>query len=166
VDDRALVTQLLSIGPTEVSLVGKSVFRLNAMVLKLVGDASFCAPAPAVVQYERIDQFIDAQDGVSHNKALCIHLANDAQNPEKMLGAACRMSPDLVLVEHSNSAPEAPLLDDARFFAFGFRRLGHAVQVSGVLQHWYAFSLRDYKQSPDWLNARFWAHPERFDLQE
>ncbi len=27
----------------------------------------------------------------------------------------------------------------------------------------YVFDLYDYKPTPDWLNSRFWAHPERFD---
>ncbi|GGM07337.1 DUF6231 family protein [Pseudomonas asuensis] len=26
----------------------------------------------------------------------------------------------------------------------------------------FTYDLHDYKQVPDWLNARFWAHPERF----
>ena len=30
----------------------------------------------------------------------------------------------------------------------------------------YEYRLRDYKQPPDWLNARFWANPARFDLDE
>jgi len=70
------------------------------------------------------------------------------------------------MVEHSNSAQLTALLGDEQFFAFGFRRIGELAEVSGLQRRWYAYSLRDYKQSPDWLNARFWAHPERFDLQD
>ncbi|WP_263138895.1 DUF6231 family protein [Pseudomonas sp. RIT-PI-AD] len=28
--------------------------------------------------------------------------------------------------------------------------------------HLFTYDLRDYKQTPDWLNARFWANPENF----
>lgn len=29
----------------------------------------------------------------------------------------------------------------------------------------YRFDLADYKTTPDWLNARYWAHPERWDKE-
>lgn len=28
----------------------------------------------------------------------------------------------------------------------------------------FAYAIDDYKKTPDWLNSRFWAHPERFKL--
>jgi len=31
---------------------------------------------------------------------------------------------------------------------------------------WYEYRLSHYKQAPDWLNARFWANPERFKLDD
>ncbi len=30
---------------------------------------------------------------------------------------------------------------------------------------WYKYSIIDYKQAPDWLNANDWAHPERWDRE-
>ncbi len=27
----------------------------------------------------------------------------------------------------------------------------------------YRFDIADYKTTPDWLNSRYWAHPELFD---
>jgi len=166
VNDRTLVTQLLSGEPAKVALVGKPVFRLNAMLVERLVDGSFPTPAPQVTQYDHIDQFIDTEAGVSPKCALCLHLSSDAENPETVLGVACRASPGLVVVEHSSSSPATALYGDEQFFAFGFRRIGQSSEVSELQQRWYVYSLRDYKRSPDWLNARFWAHPERFDLQD
>jgi hypothetical protein len=46
------------------------------------------------------------------------------------------------------------------FIAMGFK-------VRPGIEAWdfalYSFSLRDYKTTPDWLNARHWANPERWD---
>jgi len=166
VDDHSLIAQLLCDEPSKVALVGKPVFRLNAMLVDRFADGSYSAPTPEVTKYDGIDQFIAAGVGVSQKCALYLHLPSDAENPEKLLGVACRTSPGLVLVEHSSSSPASALFGDELFFAFGFHRLGQASEVSGLQQQWYTYSLRDYKRSPEWLNARFWAHPERFDLQD
>jgi hypothetical protein len=71
----------------------------------------------------------------------------------QQLGAAVRMFPERLLVG-VNSAH----LDNT-FFAFGFRRLGVMDEMD---EQWFEYCLRDYKQPPEWLNARFWANPERF----
>jgi len=166
VNDHTLITQLLCDEPNKVVLVGEPVFRLKSTLTNLLADGSYSASAPQVLQYDSIGQFIDTGPGVLPKCALCLHLPSDAEHPERVLGVACRTSPGLVLVEHSSSSCAAALLGDEQFFAFGFRRISQASEVSGLQQQWYAYSLRDYKQSPDWLNARFWAHPERFDLQD
>ena len=36
----------------------------------------------------------------------------------------------------------------------------------GNFELMFEFRLHDYKQRPDWLNARYWAHPERFDMTD
>jgi len=166
VDDHALASRLLSAKPKQVVLVGEPVSRLKATLVDLLSDETNSAPPPQVFAFDSIERFIDAAGQVGPDSALCLHLPNDADKPEKVLGAACRLSPSLVLVEHSNSASASALYADEQFFAFGFRRVGQLQGVSGLQQQWYAYSLRDYKQSPEWLNARFWAHPERFDLQD
>ena len=48
--------------------------------------------------------------------------------------------------------------------AFGMTSLGVAHQSDGDYQV-YLFDLFDYKTVPDWFNARFWAHPERWDKE-
>lgn len=44
--------------------------------------------------------------------------------------------------------------------ALGLVLAGH---YSDDEHHLYRFDLDDYKTTPDWLNPRFWAHPERWD---
>lgn len=84
-----------------------------------------------------------------------------------LLGAACRDFPARLLVEVQcgSGDPERALQAATRLYAFGFRRLGRSSDA-GRPGIWYEFSLRDYKAAPDWLNARYWAHPERFDLDD
>ncbi len=51
-------------------------------------------------------------------------------------------------------------LDEAGFRALGFT-LAFVDESDGVRIHEY--DLDTYKTVPDWLNARFWAHPERWE---
>jgi hypothetical protein len=53
---------------------------------------------------------------------------------------------------------ERSCLPAAELRALGFRQ--HACDGAQAL---FGFDLYDYKARPDWLNARFWAHPERWD---
>jgi|GEM_PF-936173 len=77
------------------------------------------------------------------------------QDLEQTLGDACRLFPHQLLVQlqklPSDWTPD-PL------FAFGFRQLKTSVG-SAVFE----FRLSDYKAPPAWLNARFWANPERYE---
>ncbi|MEW6415239.1 MAG: DUF6231 family protein [Pseudomonadota bacterium] len=65
------------------------------------------------------------------------------------------VAPRLLLVAHAGCA-----LDEAAFLALGFELVARDA-VAGVRLH--AFDLDTYKPVPDWLNARFWAHPERWE---
>jgi hypothetical protein len=48
------------------------------------------------------------------------------------------------------------------FYALALRREARYT-VAGGETHLYTFDMRTYKETPDWLNARHWAHPELFD---
>lgn len=52
-----------------------------------------------------------------------------------------------------------PLDDDA------FRALGFSLSLTdpAARVRVYEYDLATYKTVPDWLNARFWAHPERWE---
>lgn len=47
----------------------------------------------------------------------------------------------------------------------GFRALGFVVSLVDSAQDLriYDYDLDTYKSVPDWLNSRFWAHPERWE---
>lgn len=52
-----------------------------------------------------------------------------------------------------------------RFAELGFRQVaayGEAESLSGL----FYFDIYHYKLTPDWLNARFWANPEHWDIWE
>lgn len=51
-------------------------------------------------------------------------------------------------------------LDDAAFRALGFT-LSSTEPAEGPRIYYY--DLETYKTVPDWLNSRFWAHPERWE---
>jgi hypothetical protein len=85
-------------------------------------------------------------------------LTRVGQALETELGQAVRLFPEKLLVSIDSAEPE-----DAALFAFGFRRL--ALEEQGSTR-WFEYSLRHYKQPPEWLNARFWANPERFGQDE
>ena len=50
-------------------------------------------------------------------------------------------------------------LDRLAFLAIGYDTLSADEAAHVAL---YQFDLNTYKQVPDWLNARYWAHPERW----
>ena len=83
-------------------------------------------------------------------------------NLAPVIGQAVRAFPNrLIVYTHLEHAP------DSLFFSLGFRKLN--VSGDAMLSEenrWYEFRLSHYKQSPDWLNARFWANPARFELDE
>jgi hypothetical protein len=51
-------------------------------------------------------------------------------------------------------------LDDASFRALGFTLSATDAQENVRV---YEYDLATYKTVPDWLNARYWAHPERWE---
>lgn len=69
-----------------------------------------------------------------------------------------------VLVCVDTRAPAAERWTISDFIALGFRRspdsrhLGPEVSV-------YRYDIRDYKTTPDWLNSRYWANPQRWDRE-
>ncbi len=64
------------------------------------------------------------------------------------------LAPHMLLVAPANCA-----LGDAAFRALGFTL--SVTDADGIRV--YDFDLATYKMVPDWLNARFWAHPERWE---
>jgi len=91
---------------------------------------------------------------------LVLEDARPGDGTEARLGSACRRFPGRVVVWQRDGDAHPPL-PATRFFAHGFRRL-LCDEHQGVRHAVYEYRLADYKRAPDWLNARFWANPERF----
>ena len=90
-----------------------------------------------------------------------LQLADQTQNLDEALGRAVRLFPEQLLVCLEDATPS-----DQTFFAFGFRRLNAVNSVAmSASARWFEYRLSAYKSSPDWLNARFWANPERYDVE-
>lgn len=49
--------------------------------------------------------------------------------------------------------------------ALGMSRVG-CYNSATARYYLYHFALETYKQAPDWLNSKYWAHPERYDIYE
>lgn len=64
-------------------------------------------------------------------------------------------SPELVVLAGPSADGSWTTAD---FLAMGFRIAGRSAEYAV-----FHYSLRAYKATPDWLNSRYWAHPERFD---
>jgi len=108
----------------------------------------------------------DEQSEAGEQTGHCAALMNFDADPEASadrdlaaeLGQAVRRFPDRLIISVETNEP-----DDAAFFAFGFRRLQLGDQRSIRL---FEYCLSEYKQAPDWLNARYWANPERYGLTD
>jgi len=95
--------------------------------------------------------------------------ARPGDGTAQRLGTACRRFPGRVVAWQRDVLPappvHAPPLEATHFFAHGFRRL-FAIEIDGMRHAVYEYRLADYKRPPDWLNARFWANPERFGIAD
>jgi hypothetical protein len=64
-----------------------------------------------------------------------------------------------VLVRTKDETASKTIWSDAELSAFGLTLLSHFEQ-DGKQLRFYGFDIVSYKQTPDWLNPRHWAHPE------
>lgn len=125
-----------------------SVCTLDAAAHRLVATLPFAAHAYAA----------DAPAAPACTLALGVDaLAGlDTREAEQLIGRVrTYAAPRLLLVAQPGCA-----LDATAFRALGFM-LALCDPAAGVRVHEY--DLDTYKTVPDWLNARFWAHPERWD---
>jgi len=163
--DQTLVQYLNAQSPPEIVLIGEPVFRLREKLISATAGST----DSVVLESVSIEAFLKTDSAAQSNVAdrvMCLHLPDNATKPQTLLGQACRMSPRLLLVEHTQSSADNHLLEDEQFFALGFRRIEEDTYNTGLQCKLFCYRLSDYKQAPTWLNARFWANPERFDLQD
>jgi Family of unknown function (DUF6231) len=65
------------------------------------------------------------------------------------------LCPKLIVLSES---PEGP--DFNEFLALGFERIYQSEDSAAQL---FEHDIATYKTVPDWLNAKYWAHPERWE---
>lgn len=116
---------------------------------------------------------IFVQDPLHYADPAVLAIARVAAEPgglDHQLGCLCRSFPGGVVVEVARGYSAT----DETFFAHGFERLRRGGKAKSYVAlndelfrdgaDCYGYRLCDYKAVPTWLNARFWAHPERFHL--
>ena len=80
----------------------------------------------------------------------------DAQGAQHLISQTRLYAAPRILV----AAQPGCALDAASFRALGFMQLDTDASENVGL---YYFDIETYKTVPDWLNARYWAHPERWE---
>lgn len=90
--------------------------------------------------------------------ALGIDVLNglDAQQAQQLIGRIRLYAASHLLL----AVPSDCALDEDAFRALGFVLAARDESASRRLHE---YDLDTYKTVPDWLNARFWAHPERWE---
>lgn len=153
-EDSAIVERLLTDGPARVVLIGAPVRQ----IVEALSSQCECQ------QYDTIE--LCAAASTDDRDAAVALLCFGAGEPDgdSALGMTCRLFPRRVLVRMPGKQPVMPA---SRFYAFGFHRVtlpGVASSTEGAIV--YEYCLADYKRPPDWLNARYWANPQRFGVLE
>ncbi len=92
-----------------------------------------------------------------HDLALFLPAADMQDNElQRLLVAARDLLARRVLAFLPETAPLTP-----PYAALGYQLLARHLPSESA----WIFDIRSYKNVPDWLNSRYWAHPENFDRQ-
>lgn len=137
-----LQTRLLAIRPSSVCALDATAHQLARDVLHDIPLFTSDNSPPA--QPCALALGIDALNGL------------DAQQAQHLISRVrLYVAPRLLLAALPGCA-----LDDAAFRALGFT-LSTTEPAEGPRIYYY--DIETYKTVPDWLNSRFWAHPERWE---
>ena len=148
------LTQLLVVGNLPETLLDRPADGVSIHTMASLDEAEKLAVHPKR----------DGETGGDPAQALVLELNPNEAQFEQYLGRAVRSFPHRVLL-HCTTTDAEPGPGDEAFFAFGFRKLrvAHDDGQSDTTVKWFEYRLSQYKTAPDWLNARFWANPDRFD---
>ncbi|MBI3431468.1 MAG: hypothetical protein HY018_04540 [Hydrogenophilales bacterium] len=136
-----LQARLLDIRPDSVCALDAAAHQLARDVLR---DIPVRAPGNPPGQPCTLALGIDALKGL------------DAQQAQHLISQARLYTAPRMLI----AAPPDCALDETTFRALGFM-LSATDTAENV--RIYDYDLTTYKTVPDWLNARFWANPERWE---
>ena len=149
------LVSLLGDAPPELYIVG----RIDPQLQPLLADVSTHC-------YADISGCLDAAERLQSASILMMICTDSIDTLPHQLGTICQRFPNQVLIElqHNTSDEAAAQVFRQVCFAMGFRQALHCVSDTTEYQL-YEYRLKNYKQAPDWLNSRFWAHPERFNTR-
>jgi hypothetical protein len=136
-----LQTRLLEIQPASVCALDAAAQQLAGQMLR---DTPIHLHGNPPEQTCALALGIDALNGL------------DAPRAQQLIGRVRLYAAPRILI----AAQPGCALDDAAFRALGFT-LSLVDTTENVRV--YHYDLDTYKTVPDWLNARFWAHPERWE---
>ena len=151
---------LARVQPQSLLLVGEGAYRLGAGYLSEHPDCAW-------TQAHDLEQLIAANAEQPYDLALVVD-ALEHTGKSEALAMLARLRDVLsrqviVVVPVGETVPgiaSSWVAED--LIAMGMYRAGLYEEERRTL-HVYCFDLYDYKSTPDWLNARYWAHPELFD---
>ena len=141
---RAMLTEALQrSSPQHVCALDASALEI-AHALLPQASVQLCATHAPFAALAQLAMVMDALNGLDAAQA-------------RMLLAQVRdfISPRIVVIAGARCT-----LDRQAFLAIGYDTLGVDETDQVTI---YQFDLSTYKQVPDWLNARYWAHPERWE---
>ncbi len=126
-----------------------SVCALDAAAHRLASGALRDTPLPIIHRYPpektcTLALGLDALNGLN------------AQQAQHLISQACLYAAPRILI----AAQAGCALEDGTFRALGFTLAMTDTQENIRV---YDYDLATYKTVPDWLNARYWAHPERWE---
>jgi len=135
-----LQTRLLEMRPASVYALDEAARQMASRVLQ---DTPVCVRGNPPDSRCALALGIDALNGLSVQQAQ--HLINQTR---------LYIAPRILLAVQSDC-----VLDEAMFRALGF-----TLSATDPTQnrHIHYYDLDTYKAVPDWLNSRYWAHPERW----
>lgn len=136
-----LQARLLEIQPESVCALDERAHQLATHVL----------PDTPVHRHENLQ-------GRTCTLALGVDVLNglDAQQAQHLISQTrLYIAPRILLAVQQGGA-----LDEATFRALGFILSATDTTENRCI---YGYDLATYKTVPDWLNARYWAHPERWE---
>jgi hypothetical protein len=123
-----------------------------------------------------------ALDAQAHQLAAKVLPNTPVRRHENASGPTCALALGIDALNGLDALQAQHLISQARLYAAprillavqpdcaldeaAFRALGFTLAVSDTTSNLrlYDYDLATYKTVPDWLNARYWAHPERWKL--
>lgn len=150
-----LVGQVVDAAPKSLLIVGRDPTELAGAVRAAM---SGCPVEP--VKLEGVPALLAGN--AKYDMAILIdaleHL--DKVSGERLVGALRDLHCTRLLVAiQALDLSSSPVWGSTDFIALGLEMVTLApAEVCGL--HLYRFDIRTYKTTPDWLNSRYWAHPE------